>query len=445
MSSTDATETTHPKRVRFDATATSITETGQPSTATRKAPKAVAEAFLNGHISSLQPQISTIVGNLGNQYITKLHKLHNKQMQVSKMQDDDEFIPRSARLEFAFRMTKKAEATLEFQTLQEDTNKLIIDFRKGLKKQIIKATRIEIDVMYDDLHMFFCRAIRMITHSFAVAERKEIDIDRLVFTVMNKHHECLLKHVKMDWNELCSKYKHTFHLNSAPTPFGSNRAHLPSLDVNESPFVTAVRQGLAQRDIITAAPVQTTAVREETHATIISSLKRVLESVFVSTWDSYLDQIDKNSVELQLKKLSTEYFEEQHTVASVAVVDDELPADRLQLQELVRKQTEAETKKIAAELDRLRNQLAAMKKNGPTRGPGGPSATKTNRQNKSNNQPESSPSQSSQKQKNQSQKRNSHGGASKDTTNDNTKQKHTRGNLSQSQKKSASSTRRSKP
>ena len=127
------------------------------------------------------------------------------------MNTDKDFIPCSARIQFDFYMSKKAEETVEFKTLQDETMTLVNEFRLTLKNKIIKATEIEQDTMLEDLQITLCKATRVITESFIIASGKSYDKDRLVYTLMNSHSDCLLKHTNMNWNKFNTIYKSTFN------------------------------------------------------------------------------------------------------------------------------------------------------------------------------------------------------------------------------------------
>ena len=55
------------------------------------------------------------------------------------------------------------------------------------------------------------------------------------------------------------------------------------------------------------------------------------------SWDTYLTKINDDA--LQLKQLSADHFGKVATVATINLVDNEIPADRQQLQERVKLKT----------------------------------------------------------------------------------------------------------
>ena len=84
------------------------------------------------------------------------------------MEDDTTFIPRSARIEFQFHMNKSTEERHEFTAIREETEVHVNTFRTTLKLQIIKATRLEIIVMEDQIRLEIFKAIRIAVEAFLV-------------------------------------------------------------------------------------------------------------------------------------------------------------------------------------------------------------------------------------------------------------------------------------
>ena len=106
------------KRVRFDPTATlppsstvnstMMNNTDTTDNSTTTSPSLVAKEYLRNHVASLHEQVAGILETLGRQQLQLLVKAYNKKKQVSRMEDDADFIPRSARVNFAFHMSDEA-------------------------------------------------------------------------------------------------------------------------------------------------------------------------------------------------------------------------------------------------------------------------------------------------------------------------------------------------
>jgi hypothetical protein len=82
----------------------------------------------------------------------------------------------------------------------------------------------------------------------------------------------------------------------------------------------------------------------------ILKIQRALELTMTTPWTMYIDTRARLEITSLLKKLNTEYFTIEATEGATMDVDDEDAADRQQLQEPVRKQTEANTKNLQQDL-----------------------------------------------------------------------------------------------
>ena len=66
-------------------------------------------------------------------------------------------------------------------------------------------------------------------------------------------------------------------------------------------------------------------------------IHRTFEDVFVTSWEMYLRQTETNEISLTLKKRVKETLLAKKTANATMTVDDELPANRQTLDELIRK------------------------------------------------------------------------------------------------------------
>jgi hypothetical protein len=63
-------------------------------------PMVLADAFLCWSVASLPTGLATIIEKLGKEHIALFSKLDGKKAIYKKINDNEEFIPRSARIEF---------------------------------------------------------------------------------------------------------------------------------------------------------------------------------------------------------------------------------------------------------------------------------------------------------------------------------------------------------
>mmetsp|Transcript_6411 Transcript_6411/g.12091 ORF Transcript_6411/g.12091 Transcript_6411/m.12091 type:complete len:425 (+) Transcript_6411:357-1631(+) len=346
------------KRVRIDAT--SAPASSGDTSAIKSTPLYVADTFIKNHIVSLQPQLASILGKLGQQHASLLHKLYNKKAQITRMESDEDFIPRSARIDFKFHMSKTAEERPEFLALQEETNTHIANFRKLLRQQIIKATKIESDTLTEEIKIGFVKVIRVSTEAFLIGDDTGVTptsnlLHATVSALMGQRHATLLRHTTFtSFDTFCDTYKRFHNLSEfplAPTgPDTSAAAASRFFSPNNNNQSTPANQS------VQVPPVQ------------LDKIARAIESVFIFPFDEYLKQCKKNQISLSLKKLFTMHFTEESTNDSQMHLDQEPAADRVQLQSLIKKQTQAETKSLAKALNQLQEKIKALESKKSSRG-----------------------------------------------------------------------------
>jgi hypothetical protein len=86
-----------------------------------------------------------------------------------------------------------------------------------------------------------------------------------------------------------------------------------------------------------------------------------LESILVAPWDINLDTKAKHEIDLTLKRLETTHFTEQATKTATMDVNEEPAADMQQLQELVHKQSEAQTTALKQQVNLLERKMQNLK------------------------------------------------------------------------------------
>jgi hypothetical protein len=408
------------KRTRFNATAQATTLTA--SATELKSPLALADQQISRHVESLLPKIATIIKTSALSHIRLLVKIHHKRKQVSKMVTDEEFFPRSARLKFSLTVSKEVEESPEFLALQQENESRVLVYKNGLKADVISAIKLEITATETSLKTDLAKSLCLISRAFLIADsHTDLDPHRLVNTLLDRYHEPLLKNASTTLAEFRRVYVEAHGLASLPNPVLVPHHHM-----------------LTQPG--TPPPAQQSNADQE-----IDKLHRALDATFLCPWEIYQDTSKRLAIDLELQKLSTSYFTEEATENAQMEVDNEAPADRQQLQELVRKQAQAENKKLVKELNLLKQQLSSLNleaKNSP-RGRSGASNKKENarspsRQRHSTRQTSPRSRTSRQPRANKSQKA---GAAAKDSTAENqTSAKKNKG--TQSRKKNTQSTNR---
>lgn len=126
-------------------------------------------------------------------------------------------------------------------------------------------------------------------------------------------------------------------------------------------------------------PVSTvaTAVVDNTPPETLAAMKQTIVAVFILPMKEFHAQLQRTEISLNLKKLSVTEIVEKSTAEAAALVEEEAPASRLILGELIAKKTAEHTKGLTKEIQRLQNKVKSLESSKkPTRGQGAPTTKK---------------------------------------------------------------------
>jgi hypothetical protein len=390
-----ATNDPAPKRTRFDATAQIGIET--------KSPLAIANAHIGLHVSSLQTGIASILQSLGQDLLLARKRIFDKSRQITRMETDDDLIPNSAKIDFIPKVSKAMEQSAEYIALREDSLTATGAFQKQCKDFIIRALKIDIRSLQNALTREFAKALCLTARAFLIADGSEtLNLQRLANTILDRHHEVLLSGMGVTLQEFRGIYISVNGLTTLPDPMvQANDLNHGNIAAEYAAALQAHQVAVANHDSLILPPPeppvpppanqpQHDAAQQET-----TRIFRTLESIFVRPWHIYQDSRARNERALALKKLSTEVFTAAATENAQTEMDLEVPADRHQLQALIRKQADDANRKLSAQVKKLERQLGtiAMAKNLP-RGrdtTGGASLTKRKSQSPSTRKKKKNP------------------------------------------------------
>ena len=318
------------KRLRFDTSARSPDD--EVTT-----PLASAKKTLTTLCESLQPQIATLLLRLGKQHLLLLHKIWMKNKQAQKLENDDQLIPRSARVKFALSTSKLVEEDAEYIRLRDDTAVLVSNFQKDLKRKIVSVAKLEVRLTMNKLRLDLASAIRVAVQAFIITDPalSTNQCDKIVNTILERYSKSLLTHLETNLEEFRLLYRQHHTISQFPSPFMETTQSTPS----ESPAPTS--------KVLQA----------------ISKINRALCDVFVSPWAKFLSIQTRMDMDLALQALTVSHFDTNKTDEANMLVDSEPPADPKQLKDLIQQQVSKETPKLQKELQRLQAQLPSSNTN----------------------------------------------------------------------------------
>ena len=357
------------KRTRIDPSVVIIDQNNPAKSTPTTAPLAVAEKFLTEHLSSLHPEINTILSQHGKTFIKALHRLHNKAVQVEKMKTDEEFFPRSARFEFRLHLSKEAEQCESYGPLQEKVTKSLLDMKSLFKGYVVEATNIEISTNMEKIRENHARNIRHVAQAFRLAA-KEDDLcpaDTLIAKIYTDHHEVLLKHLHCSFDDFKSTYCNVNGLEQwpvAPSTTTTNGAINATRRRFAELYAAHHSQSQSQTSRFSQSQEENTDALSSNNDTADTRLaeivKRTLEATFVTSWEQYLKQVHANEIALNIKKLKENERLAKATEETAEDVNMEPSAAPEKLEELVAKKTKEETKKLRNQMSTLADQMKKL-------------------------------------------------------------------------------------
>ena len=251
------------------------------------------------------------------------------------MEDDEEFIPRSARLvDFEFRTSKQVEDSPAFQAINAETITLVKEFRLALKSKIMATLKIEIELLKKELYEKLMKSINTCINAHLISEQSKSNLHEIISTIYNTNFEDMLGHTDLDLEEFNRYYKDAFNLTVFP--INPPPSFMPGEDTE-------------------ATPIPPTSVKLQE---ITESSKRLLYSTFTLPGILYFKRTTAIEIEISLRKLHATDAIEEATVDTATRLTNETSVDSDILENLIAKAVAAQTKKLRSEIGQLKKHIS---------------------------------------------------------------------------------------
>ena len=424
------------KRVRIHPNMNSTT--GKSQATKVKSPKALALACVQGTAVSLHPQVKQIVENYGNKLINLYHKIQQKNTQLLKMENNVDFIPRSARINFEFYVRPEVQQSNEFAEIQTSTTELIKSFQLNLKTQIMKSIKLDIDYLKNDIDTTICHLIYHTTKAFHLQYNPSVINHTTIHTVaflITGFGDNLLKHCRLDKNSFATKFAELYHDTTILNLLSNNTIPTPTRISNANNPLNRYARSLSQ-STTTQEDILRSQINIQPATEFVDYLRQTLETILVTAIDNYNFQVATNKATSQLEAFTTELLHEQATSDTVNQMDFSPTVSPQELEELITKSTSKAVSSLKREIQSLKSKLDNAKnkhstpqpkhtnksaKNSPQRGRQSASLKKKN--NPNNTSRSKSPISQTKKNRSNSIKRNGnkHADRNKDSSPDSRK------------------------
>jgi hypothetical protein len=341
--------TTAPKRARIDPALKT------PSQGTEKAhrpvaPRSLATSFAKGHVATLHPQVSPIIFSLFEEYIALKVQIFHKMQQAKKMETNIEFFPRSARIDFTLHLSDEAQATDEYTTLIAETTKEIDAFKVQLKTRIIQATHLELYILRKKVIDLTTKALRITSKALLITKDPASDTHPTDQTA--RHAIQALRPSFL-----------------AATYFESNNSIIATYNKQHKTTLADIAPPATPIDNADSIVLNDATLRQQIGAdgpapnTVSSHVASTLTAIFVTAWDQYLDQTQRNTVSLKLQQFSVQALDEPATNNAMDVVQNEPNVDPKVVSDMIHAEVSKQTRQLNSTITQLRNKLDSGAKN----------------------------------------------------------------------------------
>ena len=286
--------------------------------------------------------------------------------QYNKMDDDPDYIPRSANLiNFDFRVTKQVESHAEFFVIKADTDILMTEFKKAIKLKIMEALQLECRLLREQFYENICMNMHLVVKAQLISDQTGLDPHKVVSTVIHYYFDELIDYTDLTINKLNETYKKTHALPVFLFPTNTPIVLDNLMDDNDG-LDTPVTQP-------TIEDLPATISKNQAQPALL-----LIRGIFTRPGTAYFAREEAIKIDISLKKLLNTNTLEEATEATKERLDNENSMDNELMDEMVQKKVTAKTKNLNAELGQLKKQLAELTRNS-TKGNVTPATKKSGR------------------------------------------------------------------
>jgi hypothetical protein len=334
---------------------------------------------VKNYCETLHNQISPILLELSIDKFLNYKRLADlKQRQFKKMEDNDEYYPRSVKIAVKIHCSDLAKKSPDYNAIDEDMKLVVATFQQQAKVTIIKATKLDASVHQTEADKVLMEVIQQLSMAFiTLDDQPHAHVHKFAHTIIDRHHEDICKLVTFSTkDEIITAYKTFTDAPAAlPAPFIAP-AVLPRA-------ANAIAQNLRNPYLPATPPavLPNIAPNDLNRAEItIHKIWTSFQNCFIRPWATYLTVQAQNDKSLQLKKLLATQQTTAATDVTQMLVDGEqtvTPAViNALIEQKVSQKVSAQLKSTQRELTELRKIVQNNSKNGTQRGHQGASTTK---------------------------------------------------------------------
>jgi hypothetical protein len=358
---------------------------------------------------TLPPAITNLANYYSDKYMKIAKKIEAKQSVINKF-SDDQYIPKSARLNFKLGISDAASTSNKYDALAATANKNIEKYESEQKSIIHAAAKLELDVFLDEKKTLFCEALYKLASIFYLAynnnasEIDEVMVHNIVFFIITMNTN-IISHSFSDENvasfrayyykQFPESHPKEKAKESTSEEFASSDGLLSQLATDSTisqyfqPTSTATTTATTEASdtntvastaesttstiaTVTLATLNTDVIdvddtMEDDDSTILSTMPinshatqqmiSLLTTTFVSNWHRYKQDIDAKMLNARLSKFATTTMKLQATNKAAELISTEPSATPQQISELIDKAVDKKTIILAKEIASLKQKM----------------------------------------------------------------------------------------
>lgn len=338
-----------PKRVRTSHVQ-SDPKGPHPSTVGKRSPTKAAEDALERSVVSLPPSLQPLILHFGRKIIQIRSKLQGKTAIGKRMEDDPDYVPRSARAsDFKLTVSKKAaEDTTRVEFLQGQVDQAKLTYEATLRNVVEECITLEKNALVKEEKALTSELLHGLASAVNTLEGAPCDPHLKVSNLLELD-STLFKH-SPDRTKPALRNTYCAH---------HSIDELPAATL----FVASDTYATPQQAAQAATRAATSAQKVENKG--LTTLQHAIRSILVLPTLAFNEQSDQNRRDIELKKLATEIMDGKATDDTAMELDAEGGTSLEHLKDLIKTECNKRDKRydsLAKKYNALEKQLAESTK-----------------------------------------------------------------------------------
>ena len=247
------------------------------------------------------------------------------------MKNNADLISRSARIGLTLEASPEVKKGWEYQVLAAEAATAVIECQNQLKNLVIKCSDLNVSELKLHIQKSFAITLPRLAEVFITHNNvKNYSSYQSIVDFLATHYDAMTCHINIQKDDFIKLYCKVNEVESLPTPTCVTTA-APAVTTAttttttqqpESPFVCTVRKATAfrqrgddevieerdDRNVMYDANGSQTVpvVANLVKATILDSLRATVETIYISSWNAFLNHIKINERTARLKHLAKE-------------------------------------------------------------------------------------------------------------------------------------------